>query len=137
MKKKVIICIVLLIVVIAGAIMLIGNTGSDKEAGTNMSDYNKVVTEFTWEEFNELKPSEQIKFQDSFDSDMAFEAWMEKAQGIEEDNVPWEEGGKQPNEYTWQEFNDLSKANQIKFQESFKNIDEFDKWLQKAQKDAE
>ena len=43
---------------------------------------------------------------------------------------PWDEkGAKQPSEYTWEEFEALSAAQQMAFQNSFESIDDFDKWL--------
>ena len=47
--------------------------------------------------------------------------------------IPWENGGKQPSEYTWAEFEALSPALQMEFQKYFGNIDAFDAWMQKAQ----
>ena len=47
--------------------------------------------------------------------------------------LPWENGGKQPSEYTWEEFNDLTGPQQIKFQNSFSSSDEFEQWMFDAQ----
>lgn len=46
--------------------------------------------------------------------------------------APWEDGGKEPTEYTYAEFEALHPAHQIAFQEWFGDLDEFDEWLQKA-----
>ncbi len=50
-----------------------------------------------------------------------------------EKQAPWNNGGKQPDEYTYEEFLALEPGEQIAFQKSFANMTEFDKWLQKSQ----
>lgn len=91
---------------------------------------NKEI--FTWEEFEALLPAEQMEFQNSFTSTEAFDEWLKK---VKKDNmkIPWENGGKHPQDYTWEEFEKLTPENQMKFQYSFGSIEEFDKWLRKAQ----
>ena len=39
------------------------------------------------------------------------EKWMEEAQRAEM-NLPWENGGKEPSEYTWEEFEGLTPEQQ-------------------------
>ena len=92
----------------------------------------KQPKDYTWAEFEALTPAQQIAFQNSFGSTAAFEAWMEKAQFGSTGN-PWENGGKQPKDYTWAEFEALTPAQQIAFQNSFGSMEEFDKWLTKNQ----
>ena len=48
-----------------------------------------------------------------------------------ENSIPWEEGGKPPIEYTWEEFEALSGPLQIIFQDSFETENGFDDWLAK------
>lgn len=130
MKKKIIICVVLLLVVVAGAaIMLLNSSNSKAGEEKEMSDYNKAVTEYTWEEFSSLKQSEQIKFQNSFESEAELEKWLNLAQGGGEEYIPWVEGGKQPEDYTWEDFNSLTLPQQDKFKLAFDEEDGFDKWL--------
>ncbi len=89
----------------------------------------KQPSEYTWEEFEALEGGQQMAFQNSFESFDKFDEWMRNAQSSIENN-PWdEEGAKQPSEYTWEEFEALSPAQQIAFQNSFESIDDFDKWL--------
>ncbi len=88
-----------------------------------------IPAHYTWEEFEKLSGAEQIQFQNSFESFSEFEKWMDEAQS-EEKIYPWEkEGAKQPSEYTRREFDALSAEEQIMFQRSFDNEDDFDKWL--------
>lgn len=46
--------------------------------------------------------------------------------------IPWENGGKQPIEYTWEEFEKLSGEQQEIFVESFDSAEEFEKWEKNA-----
>ncbi len=50
---------------------------------------------------------------------------------------PWENGGKLPAEYSWEEFVDLDGALQIKFQNSFGSDEEFEEWMIDAQSEKE
>ena len=95
----------------------------------------KQPCEYSWEEYNALSEYLQMKFQTSFENAEAFDEWLRKVQGgaEEESNIPWENGGKQPSEYTWEEFEALSAELQMKFQNSFGGIEAFDEWLRKAQ----
>ncbi len=95
----------------------------------------KRPTDYTWAEFEALTAGQQMAFQNSFGSVEAFDSWLQKAQGSEsvETDLPWENGGKQPAEYTWAEFEALTAGQQMAFQKSFGNIEAFDAWLQKAQ----
>ena len=89
----------------------------------------KQPSEYTWEEYEALSGGEQIEFQMSFGEFEDFEAWMYEAQTVEV-FYPWDaKGAKQPSEYTWAEFESLSAGEQIAFQKSFENEEEFDKWL--------
>ena len=104
---------------------------SETEIELPWEDGGKQPSEYSWEEFNALTGAQQIKFQNSFGSSDAFEQWMFAAQNGHEE-IPWENGGKQPVEYTWDEFEALSGDLQIKFQNSFKSDDDFEKWMNEA-----
>ena len=91
----------------------------------------KQPSEYTWEEFNNLTGPQQIKFQRSFSSEETFEQWMMDAQNGNVE-IPWENGGKQPSEYTWDEFTSLSGDLQIKFQKTFESDAEFQNWMNQA-----
>ena len=57
----------------------------------------------------------------------------EKAKSSDiEIELPWENGGKAPEEYNWEEFNKLTGPQQIKFQNSFEKYEDFEKWIEKA-----
>ena len=45
---------------------------------------------------------------------------------------PWENGEKEPSEYTWEEFLALDDNPKEAFVESFANPSDYDKWLEKV-----
>lgn len=93
----------------------------------------------SWEEFEALTSEEKEAFYESFDSADAFEKWMDEAQGKNTEPNPWEiDGAKKPSEYTWEEFQALTTAQQEAFFESFESTEAFEKWMDIAQeKDKE
>ena len=106
-----------------------------EEAGAKQPD------DYAWEEFEALSPEQSIIFQNSFENSEAFEDWMRRVRDTEEDaespmdelELPWnQEGAKQPDEYSWEEFEALDGILQIAFQNSFEGFEAFDKWLQKV-----
>ncbi len=96
----------------------------------------KHPSKYTWEEFDALTDLQKNAFIESFGSADAFDSWLSKVQGTEEDadKLPWESGGKQPSEYTWEEFEALPDTQKDAFIQSFGSADAFDKWLKKAQR---
>ncbi len=88
-------------------------------------------SDYTWDEFIALEGAHQIQFQNSFESTDKFEEWMNEAQE-EVIDIPWENGGKAPEEYSWEEFNKLTGPQQIKFQNSFEKYEDFEKWMEKV-----
>ena len=101
----------------------------------------KQPAEYTWEEFEALTPEQQEAFFLSFDTAEAFEEWMENAQpettDVPQSDLPWENGGKQPSEYTWEEFEALTPEQQEAFFLSFDTEEEFEAWLAQACPDEE
>ena len=98
----------------------------------------KQPEDYTWEEFLKLSPELQIAFQYAFDSADAFEAWMNRVRSTEPETeqkgYPWEQpGAKQPEDYTWEEFMDLSPELQIAFQGAFGSEESFVDWLNRMQ----
>jgi hypothetical protein len=92
----------------------------------------KRLEDYTWEEFLALSPELQISFQNSFSSTGALEEWLDRVQRTEPEQIvyPWAQpGGKQPEDYTWEEFLDLPPELQIAFQFAFRSADGFEKWM--------
>lgn len=110
-------------------------SSNNLEKGVTMGGINKPIEEYTFDEFNSLTGEEQMNFQNEFESIDAFDEWLNEVNPKEnedvllEEDIPWMNGGKKPEEYTWEEFNDLSGALQIKFQSAFENENGFDNWL--------
>lgn len=89
--------------------------------------------DYTWEEFEALTGAQQMAFQNSFESQEAFNAWLEEHLPQEtKPAMPWDNGGKQPSDYTWAEFEALTGEQQMAFQSSFASFAEFDAWLQRG-----
>lgn len=91
----------------------------------------------TWDAFVKLSPEEQDAFFLEFDTPADFAEWMENAKGEETTvgddlNLPWENGGKAPQEYLWDEFQSLSPLLQEMFFESFATQDAFEEWMERA-----
>ena len=91
----------------------------------------KSVEEYTWAEFEDLSAAQQEAFFDAFESIEAFEAWRISAQTAIE--LPWENGNKAIEEYTWAEFERLSGAQQEAFFEAFESLEAFEAWMKEAQ----
>ncbi len=112
-----------------------GNEEAPKEAPWEKQGAKKP-NEYTWDEFNRLDAEWIIPFQNWFESIEDFDEWMTTAQGNEETQkkAPWEkQGAKKPDEYTWDEFNQLDAEWFFPFQNWFETIEDFDEWMTKAQ----
>ena len=95
----------------------------------------KQPEDYTWEEFEALTASQQMAFQ-KYLGEKGFEDWQSKAQEELETN-PWEEpGAKQPKDYTWKEFEALTAAQQMAFQNHLGEKG-FADWLNKVQEKPE
>ncbi len=46
--------------------------------------------------------------------------------------LPWENGGKAPSEYTWEEFLALSGEEQMAFQNAFGSSEDFEAWMNRV-----
>ena len=92
----------------------------------------KQPSENTWEEYQAMTEEEQLEFQNKFGSQEVFEAWLDAAMLADTEqelaDAPWKNGGKQPSEYTWEEFEALSGPQQIAFQNVL-GQEAFEAWL--------
>jgi len=118
------------------------NSAEDAETDKNGSEDmepmpweedDKQPEDYTWEEYKGLTALQKEAFFESFDSSEEFDEWMNEVRGnskFEEiELMPWEEGGKQPEEYTWKEYKALTALQKEAFYESFEDIEAFDEWL--------
>ena len=91
----------------------------------------KQPQDYTMAEFEALTAGQQVAFQNYLGSD-AFNAWLEKTQNQPVKN-PWDEpGAKQPADYTMAEFEALTTAQQMAFQNYLGQAD-FEAWLSKVE----
>lgn len=91
----------------------------------------KQPADYTFEEFNDLTQAQKDAFIAAFPSMDEFNKWADAAQSV---TLPWEESGaKQPADYTFEEFNELSQAQKNAFIAAFPSADEFNKWADAAQ----
>ncbi len=92
----------------------------------------KAPAAYTWDEFNALSAVQQEAFVESFGSAEAFNKWEQRITGgsyqPSSEPIPWENGGKAPDEYTWAEFSELSAELQEAFAESFESAEAFEAW---------
>lgn len=95
----------------------------------------KQPADYTWGEFEALTAAQQMAFQTKL-GDKGFEAWLNKVQGkpsADSASNPWDApGAKQPEDYTWEEFEALTAAQQIAFQNHLGNRG-FEAWLNSVQ----
>ena len=153
----VVLAAILVVLLVALAVIVLGNgkKGADNPEGTQpsasappqettngqqptestapvfVSEIGKEPAEYTWEEYEALDYDQQAAFQKSFGDTVAFDNWLTQAQ--ENAVLPWENGGKQPAEYTWEEYEALSDFLKEAFFESFADPAEYDRWMRKAQ----
>lgn len=94
----------------------------------------KQPADYTWAEFNALTGDQQMAFQNHLGSS-GFESWMNRVQEEPEEEFevnPWDvSGAKQPAEYTMEEFEALTGAQQMAFQNHL-GPDAFEAWLNRV-----
>ena len=98
---------------------------------TKPNNPGKQPNQYTWEEYQKMSPTEQEAFFKSFESLEAFEKWMNSVKPAEttpKDPV-WNKPGKDPDEYTWEEYQALSREDQDAFYLWFDSEDDFEEWM--------
>jgi len=117
-----------------------GNTGDVSQLNPWEIPGGKQPSQYTWEEFEALNAEQKENFYDWFGSTEAFETWMTVAQGnsgnpgdVSQLN-PWDiPGGKQPSQYTWEEFEALNAEQKENFYDWFGSTEAFETWMTAAQ----
>ena len=129
---------------LVGCVLLAGCGEQKEQTPTTKVDVpvvsGKQPSQYTWAEYLAMDGAQKEAFRQSFGSDAVFEAWMEKAQRQEpteeSTGLPWEQGGKQPEDYTWAEFEALTGEEQMAFQNAL-GAEAFEAWLNQAQNPVE
>lgn len=87
---------------------------------------------YTWEEYQELSLEYQDAFYQWFDSQGAFEVWMNRAQSAQTTSpaLIWSKPGKLPNQYTWEEYQELTPEEQDAFFLWFDSVQAFEAWME-------
>ena len=107
---------------------------SEIENGGVSLESDKNPHEYTWTEFEALSNEQQELFFEKFETPEDFSEWMNIAQFEETyGKLPWKNGGKEPREYTLEEFEALSDAQKEMFFEWFETSEAFDAWMSKVQ----
>lgn len=127
--------IIIFLIIISLSLSLCGCGSSEMNKDAGLLSTDKAPYGYTWDEFENLSPDEQIEFQQSFESPEEFEEWMDEAT-TEATDAPWEKENKQPSDYTLEEFEALSGKEQIEFQQSFESPEEFEEWMNEATTEA-
>lgn len=97
-------------------------------------DNEKKPENITWEEFVAFSDEKKEAFFEGFDNAEEFNEWLDEAQSKDIiKDVPWENGGKKPWEYSWEEYVSLPNNQKDSFFDSFESAEEFNRWLEKAQ----
>ena len=95
---------------------------------------DKTPDTYTWEEYMALSSKEQEAFYQWFDSLQDFEAWMEsvKPEETTESGAKWDTAGKEPDAYTWEEYQALTPEEQDAFFSWFESVAAFEAWMEKV-----
>lgn len=93
---------------------------------------DKKPADYTLAEYEALTFAQKTAFTEWFGDVAAFEAWLESATMTAEEEVilSWENGGKTPDAYTWEEFEALTFAQQEAFIIWFGSDAAFEAWLE-------
>ena len=108
------------------------------EAAPEWGKQEKLPSAYAWAEFQALTSEEKDTFFAWFGSLEAFEAWMNSVKPTQptEPTPEWNKPGKLPNEYTWEEYQQLTKEEQDVFFHWFESVADFEAWMEKAQTEA-
>lgn len=133
-SKKVLwilVALVLLCVVIA---VITATANKNEEAETQTTEENGMISVSTWEEYLALSLEEQDTFYLQFSSREDFELWMQQVKPSEmtEPLLKWDEAGKNPNEYTWEEYSLLTAEAKEAFYQWFDSRDAFEEWMKRV-----
>lgn len=94
----------------------------------------KKPEDFTWEDYQKLTTEEQMVFPDYFESMDVHNAWYEsvkpKETEIEVFTINLE--GKTPEDFTWEDYQKLTTAEQMVFPDYFDSFDVYQRWYERV-----
>ena len=131
-QKKILIGVlsVVLVVVCAVALLLEINTRKQKEE-SELANAGDERDTYSWEEYQTLSLEDQDAYFQMFDSVEAFEDWMESVKPVDgtEPELLWNKTGKNPDAFTWEEYQALDAREKDAFYSWFDSEAAFEKWL--------
>lgn len=90
--------------------------------------------DYTWDDYSAMSNEEKDAFYERFETAEDFEKWKESVQPTEtEFDFQWNEPGKAPNEYTWEEYQALTPEKQEAFYQWFESATDFEAWMESVQ----
>lgn len=137
-RKKILLLIIYLcsVVVIVTITCFVYNLMSNKEIVDSQIVVSRITNpeNYTWEEYQALTPEEKMMFPDNFKSMDAFNAWYENVQPAQENiNVPTIDlKGKNPEDFTWEEYQALTPEEKMVFPDYFESMDAFNAWYDRV-----
>lgn len=99
----------------------------------------KKPTDFTWEEYQNLTTEQQAVFPDYFESLDAYQSWCESVHPIEaadtDESILEDDylNGKDPANFTWEEYQNLTPDQQAMLPDYFESYDAFLEWKDKTE----
>lgn len=112
------------------------NRVNPEKPAESIPDETEIVlkSEYTWHEYLALTEQEQTAYFQSFESEAAFNAWMDSVKPDKSEKNPWEwPDTKQPEDYTWNEYDKLPVDQQMAFFNYLNAQGKFDAWLAENQ----
>jgi len=133
-KKTALLCVCVitgLALCAAGILFALGN----RPEQTQITEPDAEKEPSAWEEYLSLSPEQQEAFFEEFDSVEDFEAWIESVKPVDEQApiAAWEKPGKAPDQYRWEEYQELTMEEQEAFFQWFDSEEAFRAWLEEAQ----
>lgn len=104
--------------------------------------------DYTWEEYQELTPEEKAVFPDCFKDMNAYNEWYDKNKEDNEDKEEFESdeaedssvsidlNGKNPKDYTWEEYQKLAPEEKAVFPDCFKDMNAYNEWYEKNKEET-
>lgn len=136
-------------ILVAGVVILsaYGCSNSEKSPSSQAESVTEAVSDtplatktgqsadYTWEEYEQLDDTEKEQFYESFSSNEEFNLWMTEAK--KKADSPWIKEGRNPKDYSWEEFEALTDTQKELFYDTFASNEDFDFWVSEAKKKAD
>ena len=102
---------------------------NDAEEVMPWDNGGKTPDQYTWEELQALTDIQKEYFFEWFDSAEEYEKWLNNARPKKpSETMPWDNGGKPPDQYTWEEMQALTDVQKERFFEWFESAEKFETW---------